>query len=62
MGIEHAPRKPPHVALLERIESSKGLVPLIARPVVAPMLNEFAAYIVAMESRVAALEEKHGKG
>ncbi len=51
-------RVPPAAALLARIESSRALVPLLARPIVSPLLDAFAAYVVATEARITALEDR----
>lgn len=49
-------RVPPGPALLQQIANARPFVPLLARPVVNPLLDTFAAYVVAMEARVAKLE------
>jgi hypothetical protein len=48
-------RVPPAAALQQQIANARPLVPLLARPVIGPLLDVFAAYVAATDAELQAL-------
>lgn len=56
MAIERVQRVPPHVALLNEIDSRRKSLPVMAAGL-APLLEVVRAYIVSTEARLEAVEK-----